>query len=352
MNNKIKVLLVEDEKVTHQAITRALTNSGYLCRGVTSLKEAHQIVKKEVFDFIICDIMLPDGTGLQLLETVRNFLFSVPFVVITASDRKSLIKEALEKGANDFLSKPFNLNNLPTVIERNVERKKIEDMKNSPKKASVLLKAIQALITALEAKDKFTSGHSLNVARYARLMGDALKLEENQLFTLELAAILHDIGKIGMPDNILKKSASLIEIEYKTAKEHTVIGSKIVGMIDELKEVAAIIRHHHERYDGTGYPDGLRGKVIPLLARVLAIVDTYESIVSERVYKAKKSSKAALQEILDNAGTQFDPDLVNVFLQVMQSDAVNNQPLLHFEQAPDIKSGAATDPVQTWNKSG
>jgi len=319
-NNKLKILLVEDDKVTSHAIERTLFKSGYNCLVMDTLSRAVAAVKKETFDLIISDVMLPDGTGLDLLDLVRQFLLDMPFVVITASERKALIKDALNRGASDFLSKPFTLSNLPTVIERNLQRQRLDEQRNGLQRASVLLKAIEALIAALEAKDSYTSGHSRRVAHYARMMGETMNLSQKQLFTLELAAILHDIGKIGMPDSILKKTTSLGEMEYKTAKEHTVIGSKIVGKIDELKEVAAIIRHHHERYDGQGYPDGLRGEVIPLHSRILAIVDAYESIISDRGYNKPLSESKALDEIRRNAASQFDPELVEIFIRSMETE--------------------------------
>lgn len=330
--HKTKILLVEDEKVTHQAIHRALQQFGYICYGVETLSEALDIIKKESFDLIMSDIRLPDGTGLQLLDSMRNYLLNTPFVVITASEKRTLIQDALMRGASDYLTKPFNLSNLPTVVERNLERRKLEELKHSPKKPSVLLKAIQSLITALEAKDSYTSGHSVRVAQYARLVGEALNLNDNDLFTLELAAILHDIGKIGMPDNILKKSSSLLDMEYTMAKEHPIIGSRIVGKIDELKEVAAIIRHHHERFDGSGYPDGLRGDVIPYFSRILALVDAFESIISDRVYSKSQSTEIALSEINKYAGSQFDPDLITVFLEVVRRNPDPEERMLHIEQ--------------------
>ena len=315
-----KILLVEDDKVTFTAIEKKLQKSGFRCTGVQTFKEALELVKKETFDLIISDVMLPDGNGLDLLDHVRRFLLDLPFVVITASEKKRLIQDAIQRGASDFLSKPFTMGNLPTIIERNLQRKKLDDKKNAPQNASVLLKAIEALIAALEAKDSYTSGHSRRVAHYARMMGEKMGLSSAQHFVLELASILHDIGKIGMPDSILKKTTSLQEIEYKTAKEHPVIGSNIVAKIDELKEVAAIIRHHHERFDGSGYPDGLGGGVIPLLSRVLTIVDAYESIVSQRVYSNALSKQEALKEIRRHAGSQFDPDLVALFVELMQDE--------------------------------
>jgi putative two-component system response regulator len=280
-------------------------------------------VKTEHFDIIFSDVVLPDGSGLDLLDKVHHYLIDVPFVVITASDDKGLLQRALNKGATDFLSKPFNLKNIPTIIDRNIQRKRIEQEKLNPRNANALLKAIKALISALEAKDSYTSGHSLRVAHYAKMMGEKMHLNDDQLYCLHLSAILHDIGKIGLPDNILKKSTSLLESEYITAKAHPLIGSKIVGNIDELHEVSAIIRHHHERYDGTGYPDGLKGEAIPVLARILAIVDAYEAIVSRRNYRSQKTPQAAVNELRKNSGTQFDPQLVDIFISIMDNPDFN-----------------------------
>ncbi len=337
-NSAVKILLVEDDKVTFRAVQRSLEKHGFLCYGAGTLAEAVTIIKHEALDLVLCDLMLPDGNGMELLEIVRMFLMDIPFVVITASEKKSLIRDAMRMGANDFLTKPFNLDNLPTVIERNLIREKLNGAHGRPRKVSVLIKTIQALIAALEAKDSYTSGHSMRVARHARLIGNALKLSDDEQFTLELSALLHDIGKIGMPDRILNKTSSLEDMEYKTAKEHPVVGSNIVGKIDELQGVSAIIRHHHERFDGTGYPDGLSGQAIPLFARILAIVDAYESIVSKRTYRKPKTSEEALSELEKNAGTQFDPELTALFIKLLHTKNTNLKPQLKIESEMENSS--------------
>lgn len=311
-----KILLVEDEAVTHRAICKMFEKHKYNYVGVKNLESAMEKIKTEHFDIIFSDIILPDGSGLELLDAVHDYLIDVPFVVITASENEKLFQSAMSKGATDFLSKPFNLQNIPTIIKRNMERKRIEHARQNPRNAKALLKAIKALISALEAKDSYTSGHSIRVAHYAKLMGDELQLNADEKYCLNLSAILHDIGKIGLPDNILKKSTSLLDSEYHTAKEHPLIGSKIVGNIDELHEVAAVIRHHHERFDGQGYPDGLKGEAIPALARILSIVDAYEAIVSRRHYGNEETPQKAFAELQKNSGSQFDPDLVKVFISL------------------------------------
>lgn len=328
---EIKILLVEDERVTARAIELTLEKQGYECLSVGNLERALYAARHEHLDLIISDVKLPDGTGLELLQQVRDFQLDLPFVIITASERRDLLREAIKLGANDFLTKPFHMQNLPTVIERNLIRKKIDSSQLSQKKVSVLIKTIQALIAALDAKDSYTSGHSMRVARHARLIGDALHLTEDDLFTLELAALLHDIGKIGMPDHILNKTSSLEELEYNTAKEHPVVGSRIVGKIDELNEVAAIIRHHHERFDGSGYPDGLAGEAIPLFSRILTIADAYESIVSKRSYHQPRSQADAIRELRNNAGTQFDPVLCTTFTDIIKKNKADSGPALKIE---------------------
>ncbi len=341
MNQNKTILLVEDERIAYNTILETLQFYHYNCLGATTLQEAMELIKKVPFDLILADYLLPDGNCFELLDAVKKFRFNIPFVVITATEDQNIIHLALERGASDFLKKPFNLKNLPAIIERNFERQRLEQKKSSSQKATVLFKTIKALIAALEAKDPYTSGHSLRVARHARKMAIALNLNEEEQFTLELAAILHDIGKIGMPDHILNKAAHLHELEYRIAKEHPVVGSNIVGKIDELKEVAAIIRHHHERYDGSGYPDGLQGKVIPLLARILAIVDAFESIVSRRVYKEPKSVEEALEELKKSAGSQFDPELVEVFNAIMHSEMAGQKIRLKIEDFTDITDSSS-----------
>jgi len=333
MKNAFKILLVDDDRVTLKAISsKLMSETNYDCRCVTTKEEALDAVKKEMFDIIISDYSLPDGTGIEILEAVKTFMYNVPFVMITASEQKELIQLAINHGADDFLTKPFHMENLPTIIERNIQRKQYEIKTKNPHKVSVLLKTIQSLITALEAKDSYTSGHSVNVARCAVRLGSSLGLPDTDLFTLELAALLHDIGKIGMPDNILQKKSTLQDAEYVTAKKHTIIGSEIVGKIDELKEVASIIRHHHERYDGKGYPDGLTGEVIPKFARILSIADSYETLISNRIYRSALAVEDALKEIEKNAGTQFDPELTKLFVEIMRSDSKFTLPQLEFEK--------------------
>lgn len=193
------------------------------------------------------------------------------------------------------------------------------DMRNT------YMETIQALNKTIEAKDAYTSGHASRVQDYAVRLAEAVKLPEDKIQNIRNAAILHDIGKIGIDDNILKKPSGLTTEEYAQIKRHPIIGAEIIRDVDFLKDVAAIVRHHHERYDGKGYPDGLKDGDIPIEASILAIADVYDAMTSSRPYRKPLSKEAALEEIRANAGTQLHPELANIFQKIMNSDETGRE---------------------------
>ena len=282
------------------------------------------IIREKKLDIILTDLKMPGINGLELAQKIIKMYLDIPIVLITGLNDLSLVKKALEIGVSDYIVKPITVDELPVVVERNLQRKILEKKQFQNNRADSLLKALKALMRALDAKDSYTYGHSQRVVRLAMQMGDELHLSSDEKYTLQLAASLHDIGKIGMPDNILKKADSLEDIEMRKAKDHPVVGSEILGEIEELSEVASIVRHHHERFDGKGYPDGLKGNAIPLFSRILFILDAYEAIASDRVYRKGIGQQKALDEIVHNAGSQFDPELVKVFLRAMAKIAEEN----------------------------
>ncbi len=319
------VLVVEDDIAYGEMIQEALRHYGYSVTLALSATSGLDIVKQQPVHIVISDLNMPGMSGIELAKRLLQMYLDIPIVLITGLHDLSLVKKALHMGVSDYLIKPIKIDEIPVVIERNLERKRLESHRIQENKAHILLKTIKALLRALDAKDPYTSGHSQRVVKLANKMADALNLSPDERFTLTLSAYLHDIGKIGIPDNILKKSDSLADYEFRQAKDHPIIGSQIIGEIEELADVASIVRHHHERYDGTGYPDGLKGEAIPFFARIISIIDTYEALVSDRVYRKGISQEEALKEIERNAGTQFDPFLTRVFLKVMRQNGSSTE---------------------------
>ncbi|GAB4340789.1 MAG: response regulator [Calditrichia bacterium] len=313
-----RVLVVEDDIAYGQMLADALEKYGYTAYLSYSATGAMDIIRKNRVDIVLTDINMPGISGIEFAKRIHEMYLEIPVVLMTGINDLDLVKYSLEIGVSDYLVKPLKIEDLPVVIERNLQRKRIEQRYLQENKAEILMKALKALMRALDAKDSYTYGHSQRVVKLAMLMADRLKLPPDRRYTLQLAAFMHDIGKIGMPDNILKKADSLEDFEMRQAKDHPVVGSQILGEIEELTEVASIVRHHHERYDGTGYPDGLKGEAIPYFSRILSILDAYEALVSDRVYHKGMDEETALQEIEANAGSQFDPELAKLFIQIMR----------------------------------
>ena len=191
---------------------------------------------------------------------------------------------------------------------------------------------IEALVKAIEAKDKYTRGHSDRVSRYSVAIAGALGLRDEKIEAVKFCAILHDLGKIGISENILNKEDKLLDREWETIRDHPVIGENIIKDIRFLYKIGPGVRHHHEKYDGGGYPDGLRGENIPLEARIIAVADTYDAMTTDRVYRKRKSQLEALAEMRRVAGSQLDPTLVNIFCKVVPAEAACEGAVGHLEQ--------------------
>lgn len=318
MPDQKRVLIIEDDIQYGEMLKDGLEHYGYQVFLAYSATGGMDIVKQREIHLVISDINMPGTNGMQLAEKLMKMYLDIPIVLITGLQDLKLIGEALEAGVSDYLIKPIKLNELPVLVEKNLKRKQLASKNLHENKGEILVKALRALMRALDAKDSYTSGHSQRVVYLAMLMAEELSLSPEDRYTLQLSAFLHDIGKIGIPDNILNKAASLEDYELNIARDHPVIGSEIVGEIEELSQVASIIRHHHERYDGKGYPDGLKGEAIPYFSRLLAIIDSYEALVSDRVYRKGTDKQSALEEIRKNTGLQFDPELVETFIRVME----------------------------------
>ena len=320
MSGKRTILIIEDDITYGEMLYDAISGYGFTTHLAYSATGGIDIIKHEKLDLIISDITMPETSGIQIAEKVSAMYLDIPIVLLTSINDLNLVKRALEAGISDYLVKPIKVDDLPIVIEKNLTRSQMRQRMLKDGKTPVLLKALKVLMRALDAKDAYTHGHSQRVAYLATLMGEELNLSPDAKYTLQLGAFLHDIGKLGIPDSILKKADSLEDYEFRIARDHPVIGSKIISEVTEFSEVTSIVRHHHERYDGTGYPDGLEGNAIPLFARIIAIIDAYEALVSTRCYRPGVDKLRALSEIRENAGKQFDPELTEAFIRVMSRE--------------------------------
>ncbi len=304
------VLVVDDEQDVLDQLSEALGRFGYTAATATSGESALRLTREQRFDLVIADLCLEGVSGIQLTQALSRMHPQMPVVLMTTHGDIEAGRLALEAGVSDFITKPLELESLPFVVENNLQRKKLEARRLSEERADVLFKTIKAMAAAIDARSDHTSCHSVRMANLCIAIARELDFSQDVLNALELAAYIHDIGKIGTPDSVLTKPGELSEDEWVDILKHPATGADFLAGIEELTEVAAIVRHHHEQFDGTGYPDGLKGDAIPLSARVLAAADAFEAMTSERPYRSAMSGAKAMDELRKNAGTQFDPAVV------------------------------------------
>ena len=312
------VMVVDDDLDVLALLSDALAGFGYLVSSATSGEQALDLAKEKKFDLVLCDLRLQGMNGIVLTRALCRMHPQVPVVLLTAYGDIEASKQALDAGASDFVTKPLELTTLPFILENNLQRKKIEARRLSEERAEVLFKAIKALAAAIDAKSHFTGSHSARMAELCIEIGVELGLAQEKLNTLELAAHIHDVGKIGTPDSVLGKPGRLSDDEWVDILKHPATGADFLAGIEELSEVAAVVRHHHEHMDGSGYPDGLKGEAIPFLARILAVADAFEAMTSDRPYRDAVSPHDAIAELRGNAAIQFDQDVVEAAVIVIE----------------------------------
>ncbi len=324
MVSKWKVLVVDDSKTVRTSIQDELTLDGYHVKTAEDGEDAWSLLQDENWrpDIIVTDLNMPRLDGLDLLGRIRNSenLNKIPVVVASSDSDRSTIMKTVQAGAVSYLTKPFGSGqlslNLELILSNQFQlldevRKRIEMEKQ------LLLATITSLANALEAKDVYTRGHSEAVAKYAVMVGKKLGFKERQLEQLELAGMLHDLGKIGIKDNVLTKEKSLDDEEYEHIKTHVEQLELILNPISSVQEILSAARSHHERWDGRGYPRGLKGKDIPIGGRILMLADVYDALTSDRPYRTAMSKDKALRIIRDGIGTAFCPETGPVFLSAI-----------------------------------
>ena len=305
-----KVLVVDDGAANRELIEACLADVECDVRLAADGPHALRMIESSPPDLVLLDVQMPGMDGYEVCRRIKENpeLRLVPVVMITALDSTDDRVTALEAGADDFMSKPVERVELVARVRSALKLKSVFDRLDSAEQV------IFALASAVEAKDAHTERHTRRVAEAARHLGECLGLSKSDLDTLYLGGMVHDLGKIGVDDAILRKPGPLDADELVKMRAHPVIGANIVKPLRSGTELVPIIRHHHEWFDGRGYPDGLSGTDIPLLARIVAICDAYDALVNDRPYRARRSPDEAIQILAGGAGRQWDPRLVSLFL--------------------------------------
>jgi response regulator RpfG family c-di-GMP phosphodiesterase len=321
-----RVLVADDDPAIRKALGIIL--SGYQVREAGDGAEALKLFETEGADLVLSDLQMPAVGGLELLRRVKAADDTAAFIILTGAGTIENAVQALRLAADDYLVKPFHVDEVLLACERALEHRRLvrenrgyqqhlegRVAEQARELEGLLVDALRSLATAIDTRDDYTGGHVERVARYAAATGRELGLAGEELRALWIGALLHDVGKIGVSDAILKKPGALTAEEFAEMKRHPAIGGKVMDSSSFLRPGLPAVLHHQEHWDGTGYPAGLRGDEISLQGRIVAVVDCYDAIVTARPYRGAAPEGDALAEIRACAGTQFDPAVVDAFLR-------------------------------------
>jgi len=344
--NKAKILIVDDEVRVREILSRKLADEGYHCLTAPNGNNALKLLKTDQVDLVLLDIMMPGKSGTKVLKEIKAKYPDTAVIMVTAIADVQTAIGLMKVGAYDYMIKPVELNVLLVSLDRALEKRRLlienrdyqlhleQKVKEQTKKIrQSFLNSITSLAYALEAKDKYTRGHSERVTEIAMAVARELALPKCMTGKIRLAGLLHDVGKIGVSESILNKPGKLTSEEFEQVKSHCEIGERILSPMVEDKEILEMVRHHHERYDGSGYPDGLSGGQITKEASImaaaevcdsilspgamaLAVADAYDAMTSDRPYRPAMTPEAACAELKKGKGKQFDPVIVNTFLSL------------------------------------
>jgi response regulator RpfG family c-di-GMP phosphodiesterase len=338
-DNRSRILVVDDEPDITEILSDLLSDQ-YDCTTANSAKAALELLSAEEFQLVISDITMPGMSGLEMLPRAKSISPNTVVVMISGMQTVESAIGALRSGGFDYLMKPFDLRQVEAVVKRALEHQELIVAKQQyenhleelvEQRTAELDQALnsledayrstlKALTAALETRDSETHGHSERVVTYSLRLGREYGLSAEQMKALEFGSLLHDIGKIGVPDLILRKPAKLTDEEWVLMREHPLHGQQILHGIEFLEGPARVVAQHHEKWDGSGYPLGLQGEDIDLCARIFAVADAFDAITSDRVYRRAKSYQEASVELDDWAGRQFDPKVVEAFHRIPQQD--------------------------------
>ena len=323
----MKCILVVDDSAANLKFVESVLKEQYKLILVKTGEKALAYLAKNPVDLVLLDIQMPDMDGFETCEKIKELRLNrnVPVIFLTAdADVDNEIK-GLEMGAVDFIKKPFipevMLNRIHRVIQLEELKRTLEDKvkEKTVQIEQLSFEIISTIASMIEAKDSYTKGHSVRVAEFSALIASELGWREEEVQNLKYIALLHDIGKVGIPDNVLNKPGRLTESEFNIIKSHTTIGGDILKDIETITDVDAGAKYHHERYDGSGYPSGLREDEIPMVARIIGIADAYDAMSSKRIYRDNLPTEVIRKELVCGRGTQFDPELLDIFVELLDN---------------------------------
>ena len=310
------VLVVDDVLANRELLQQTLKRDGHMVETASAGEEALAAVGRCAPDLILLDVMMPGMDGFEVCRRLKNDPATrlIPVVLVTALEAHEDKLKGINAGADDFLTKPVNAYELRARVRALLRLKRHTDDLESADAVII------SLALTIEARDPYTEGHCQRLARYAVALGAHCSLGDDDLAALHRGGILHDLGKVSVSDTILLKPGPLTADEYDAVKRHTVIGDSVCGNLRSLRLVRPIVRHHHERLDGTGYPDGLRGDAIPLLAQIVGLVDVYDALTTDRPYRAALAPERAYEELIQEAHRGWrDRALVDEFIALARN---------------------------------
>ena len=330
-----KVAIVDDDVSIITLVRGILGKEGMSVAPLTSGKALLDYIRVQTPDILLLDVMMPDMDGIETYKALRNLERELgkeetPVIFLTGNENGDIEEKALELGAKDFIRKPFAPKILALRVTHCIELNKLqkdlasEVEKKSRQNEELFLGIVKSLAAAIDAKDTYTNGHSVRVADYSAEIARRAGYDVSALQRIYITGLLHDVGKIGIPDAIINKNGKLDDEEYAIIKTHPEKGAAILSNIQDMPELSIGARWHHERFDGKGYPEGLMGEDIPEMARIIAIADAYDAMTSNRSYRRSLPQEVVRAEIEKGKGTQFDPIFAEIMLQMIDEDTNYN----------------------------
>ena len=343
---KANILIIDDEQGSRDSLWMILKPFNNLY-SADSGQKALEVLQDREIDLVTMDLRMPGLQGVDLLREIKRRKASIEIIIITGYGSLKSAIDGIRYGAADYLLKPFNVAELLSAINRALEKKhRLDALRDFLSNLALLeghvdgkptdyLQFARVLANTLESRDKTTYHHSLRVNLYANLIANELNLSPKQHHDLELGSFLHDIGKLGIDNRVLYKEGKLDEQEMEAARKHTEIGANLVTPLDLSTEIVSIIRHHHEQFDGNGYPDRLKGEQIPILTRIISLVESFDAMIADRPYRKALPLDHVIGELKRCSGTQWDNHLVDALLEII---AVKGDEILPAFIDPEIKA--------------